>query len=233
MGFTTKAHHWRTAISSRCRCRHRCSARLMSGLPSNPRISTRIFSRDLEKIGFKLDFGEDGTGWQFKYLTRGGGYYFNVGCSDMLIEGKIRLIQFDDIAGFTPDGARLMSGDTLAADLIVLSTGYRPQEELVEKLFGAVVAERVGPIWGFGDELELRNMYCRHRSGGSLLHCRQFRAEPYLLKVLGIANQGSPTQRVRPVCSVQFRQIPGSLEFDPASSGRNRRACLSWPRNHQ
>ena len=24
-------------------------------------------------VGFKLDFGEDGTGWQFKYLTRGGG----------------------------------------------------------------------------------------------------------------------------------------------------------------
>ena len=116
---------------------------------------------DLEKIGFKLDFGEDGTGWQFKYLTRGGGYYFNVGCSDLLIEGKIRLIQFDDILEFTADSVQLISGDTLAADLIVLSTGYRPQEELVEKLFGAIVAERVGPIWGFGDELELRNMYCR------------------------------------------------------------------------
>jgi hypothetical protein len=36
----------------------------------------------LKRVGFKLDFGEDGTGWQFKYLTRGGGYYFNVGCSD-------------------------------------------------------------------------------------------------------------------------------------------------------
>src|SRR5262249_54690485 len=33
----------------------------------------------LERVGFKLDFGEGGTGWQFKYLTRGGGYYFNVG----------------------------------------------------------------------------------------------------------------------------------------------------------
>jgi hypothetical protein len=32
----------------------------------------------LERKGFRLDFGEDGTGWQFKYLTRGGGYYFNV-----------------------------------------------------------------------------------------------------------------------------------------------------------
>src|SRR5258708_204146 len=29
--------------------------------------------------GFRLDYGEDDTGWQFKYLTRGGRSYFNVG----------------------------------------------------------------------------------------------------------------------------------------------------------
>src|SRR6185436_573145 len=33
----------------------------------------------LKRKGFRLDDGDDGTGWQFKYLTRGGGYYFNVG----------------------------------------------------------------------------------------------------------------------------------------------------------
>ena len=51
----------------------------------------------LRAIGFKLDFGEDNTGWQFKYLTRGGGYYFNVGCSDLLIRREIALKQFADI----------------------------------------------------------------------------------------------------------------------------------------
>jgi putative flavoprotein involved in K+ transport len=33
----------------------------------------------LTERGFRLDFGDDAAGWQFKYLTRGGGYYFNVG----------------------------------------------------------------------------------------------------------------------------------------------------------
>ena len=42
----------------------------------------------LERVGFKLDFGEDDTGWQFKYLTRGGGYYFNVGCSDLSLQAR-------------------------------------------------------------------------------------------------------------------------------------------------
>src|SRR5947209_6502488 len=54
----------------------------------------------LSAKGFKLDYGENGTGWQFKYLTRGGGYYFNVGCSNLVISGEIALKQFSDIDGF-------------------------------------------------------------------------------------------------------------------------------------
>jgi cation diffusion facilitator CzcD-associated flavoprotein CzcO len=132
----------------------------------------------LARVGFKLDFGDEGTGWQFKYLTRGGGYYFNVGCSDLIVEGEIGLMQFSDIDGFVAEGARLRSGETLAADLIVLATGYKGQEHLVRKLFGDDVAGRVGPIWGFGDEQELRNMFMRTPQpglwfiAGSLAQCR-------------------------------------------------------------
>ena len=90
----------------------------------------------LARIGFKLSDGEDGTGWQFLYLTRGGGYYFNVGCSDLIADGKIRLLQFADIEGFARDGARLRSGENLPLDLVVMATGYKGQEALVRKLFG-------------------------------------------------------------------------------------------------
>jgi putative flavoprotein involved in K+ transport len=54
----------------------------------------------------------------------------------------------------------------LAADLIVLATGYKGQDVLVRKLFGDAVADRVGPIWGFGDEEELRNMFTRTPQAG-------------------------------------------------------------------
>ena len=132
----------------------------------------------LERVGFKLDFGDEGTGWQFKYLTRGGGYYFNVGCADLVASGAIRLKQFADIDAFTPEGVRMKNGEALAADLIVLATGYKPQEHLVQKLLGEEVAARVGPIWGFGDGQELRNMYARTGQpglwfiAGSLAQCR-------------------------------------------------------------
>jgi cation diffusion facilitator CzcD-associated flavoprotein CzcO len=132
----------------------------------------------LARVGFKLDFGDGGTGWQFKYLTRGGGYYFNVGCSDLVAGGAIRLIQFSDIDSFVADGVRMKSGESLPADLIVLATGYKGQEYLVRKLFGEQVAHRVGPIWGFGEGHELRNMYTRTAQpglwfiAGSLAQCR-------------------------------------------------------------
>lgn len=132
----------------------------------------------LERKGFKLDYGDDGTGWQFKYLTRGGGYYFNVGCSDLIVNGEVGLVQFSDIAEFVPEGARMRSGELLAADLIVLATGYKGQDVLVRKLFGDDVAARVGPIWGFGNEEELRNMFTRTPQpglwfiAGSFAQCR-------------------------------------------------------------
>ncbi len=132
----------------------------------------------LARVGFRLDFGDDGTGWQFKYLTRGGGYYFNVGCSELIVSGEIGLVQFSDIAEFVADGARLRDGKMLHADLIVLATGYKGQEHLVRKLFGHHVAARVGPIWGFGQELELRNMFARTAQpglwfiAGSFAQCR-------------------------------------------------------------
>ncbi|SDI42861.1 Predicted flavoprotein CzcO associated with the cation diffusion facilitator CzcD [Bradyrhizobium sp. Rc2d] len=132
----------------------------------------------LQRVGFKLDFGEASTGWQFKYLTRGGGYYFNVGCSNLIIEGAIKLKQFSDIESFVTEGARMKDGSIIPADLIVLSTGYKPQEYLVRKLFGDAIADRVGPVWGFGDGFELRNMYARTKQpglwfiAGSLAQCR-------------------------------------------------------------
>jgi putative flavoprotein involved in K+ transport len=72
----------------------------------------------------------------------------------------------------------MKSGETLAADLIVLATGYKGQQHLVRKLFGDEVAERVGPIWGFGEDQELRNMFMRTPQpglwfiAGSLAQCR-------------------------------------------------------------
>jgi cation diffusion facilitator CzcD-associated flavoprotein CzcO len=133
---------------------------------------------DLARAGFKIDT-EDQTGWQFKYLQRGGGYYFNVGCSDLIVEGKIALAHYSDIEEFVGEGARTRGGKLIPADLVVLATGYTGPEQLVRKLFGDAVADRVGPVWGIDEERqELRNMWMRTGQpglwfiAGSFAQCR-------------------------------------------------------------
>jgi hypothetical protein len=143
----------------------------------------------LERKGFRLTDGEDGTGWQFMYLTRGGGYYFNVGCSELIVEGKIGLAPFAQLETLLP-----------RTDLVVLATGYKGQEALVSKLFGDEVAQRVGPIWGFGEGQELRNMFTRTAQpglwfiAGSFAQCRIY--SKYLALQIEAAEAGLPMPRV-------------------------------------
>ena len=149
----------------------------------------------LERIGFRLEFGEDGTGWPLKYRTRGGGYYFNVGCSDLLVQGKIGLIQYADIAHFTPTGVTLNDGRTLPADLAVLATGYKGPDHLVGTLFGPEIAARVGQVWGFDANQELANMWMPTAqpglwfTGGSFSQCRMY--SRHLAMQIKLAELGS------------------------------------------
>jgi putative flavoprotein involved in K+ transport len=132
----------------------------------------------LEARGFRLHYGEDDTGFQMMYLRRGGGYYFNVGCSELIAAGKIGLLQFDDIDRFVAQGARLKDGRIVPADLIVLATGYKNQQDSVRLYLGDEIADRIGPVWGFDDGGELRDMWRRTAqpglwfTAGSLAQCR-------------------------------------------------------------
>jgi len=121
----------------------------------------------LTNVGFRLDFGEDETGWPLKFRTRGGGYYFNVGCSDLIADRSIGLIQATDIKQFTSHGLELADGSVVKADLVVLGTGFKGHDHIVRTHFGDEVADRVGPIWGLSPEShELRNMWTRTSQPG-------------------------------------------------------------------
>jgi putative flavoprotein involved in K+ transport len=151
------------------------------------RVATQT-SKDVDKdlldglnaAGFRTNDGIDDCGFQMTYLQRGGGYYFNVGCSDLIAAGEIKVLAYDQIDRFCADGAKLTSGEVLGADLIVMATGYKNQQATACVLLGDAVADRVGPVWGFGDEGELNNMWKRTPqpglwfTAGSLAQCRIF-----------------------------------------------------------
>jgi putative flavoprotein involved in K+ transport len=113
----------------------------------------------LRKRGFKLTSGPEGEGWQIMYGNRGGGYYFDAGCSQMIVDGRIGLLQFADIERFGPDGACMKDGTVRKADLIVLATGYKGQKEAVRPILGDEITDRIGPVWGFDREGELAGMW--------------------------------------------------------------------------
>lgn len=136
--------------------------------------------RGLRETGFALDFGEDGSGFLMKYHRYGGGYYINVGASDLIIGGKIKIRQGTEIERVHDRTVHFTDGTSAPFDLVVLATGYQNMRESVRAIFGNEIADRVGPVWGFDDEGEPRAMWKPTGqpglwlAGGSLQQCRPY-----------------------------------------------------------
>ena len=126
------------------------------------------FYARLEKAGFKLTFGEDNTGIGPMYLRRGSGYYIDVGASELIADGRIKLRSGVEIERLTEDSVVLNDGTELKADLVVYATGYGSMNQWAAELISPEVADKVGKCWGLGSgtakdpgpwEGELRNMW--------------------------------------------------------------------------
>jgi putative flavoprotein involved in K+ transport len=125
------------------------------------------FYAGLEKSGFQLWQGEDDTGFFMAYYRRAAGYYIDVGGSELIANGEVKLAH-GEIGAITADGVRMANGSFLPADVIVYATGYRPMHEWVSQLISPEVSRKVGPCWGLGSDTagdpgpwqgELRNMW--------------------------------------------------------------------------
>ncbi|CAN5407843.1 NAD(P)/FAD-dependent oxidoreductase [soil metagenome] len=122
----------------------------------------------LRARGFLLDFDKDDTGIAGKYPRRASGYYIDVGASDLIADGEIKLCSGVGVAGIEGNAVILSSGERLPADVIVYATGYGPMNGWAEMLISKEVADRIGPCWGLGSDTpmdpgpwegELRNMW--------------------------------------------------------------------------
>jgi putative flavoprotein involved in K+ transport len=125
------------------------------------------FYAQLEAVGFDLDFGVDGSGLFVKYLRRGSGYYIDVGASQLIIDGRVKL-QSGEVSKITGNAVVLNDGTELEADLIVYATGYGSMNGWLADLVSPEIADKVGKCWGYGSDTpkdpgpwegELRNMW--------------------------------------------------------------------------
>ena len=193
----------------------------------------------LEKRGFRLTFGEDDTGFQMMYLRRGGGYYFNVGCSDMIVDGRIKLLQYDAIEKFEAGGARLKDGTLREAELVVVATGYENQQETVRHYMGDAIADRIGKVWGFDAGGELANMWRPTAqpglwfTAGSLAQCRiysRYLALQIKAREDGLLGRGSPDP-LRSRAGLKT-SVPARLPTPAASLRRDHPVPLARGRLH-
>ncbi|MFU8825719.1 NAD(P)-binding domain-containing protein [Yoonia sp.] len=109
------------------------------------------FYDGLEKAGFWLDWGDDGSGLFMKYLRRGSGYYIDVGASQLIIDGKVKLKR-GQVKALDETGVILDDGTHLAADLVVYATGYNSMNGWVADLMGQDMADKLGKCWGLGSD---------------------------------------------------------------------------------
>jgi putative flavoprotein involved in K+ transport len=175
------------------------------------------FYAALEKAGFQLDFGADDTGISLKYLRRGSGYYIDIGASQLIIDGRIKLVA-GQVEEITPRGVRLSDGRELPADVIVYATGYGSMNGWVAGLCGQEMADKVGKVWGIGSDTpkdpgpwegEQRNMWKPTQQealwfhGGNLQQSRHY--SQYLALQLKARLEGLPT----PVYALQASHHKG------------------------
>ena len=109
------------------------------------------FYARLEKAGFLLDYGDDGSGLFMKYLRRGSGYYIDVGASELVADGSVQLAH-GAVRELTEDAVVLEDGTELPTDLVVYATGYGSMNGWLRDLISPEVADRVGKVWGLGSD---------------------------------------------------------------------------------
>ena len=163
------------------------------------------FYRRLEQVGFVLDFGEDDSGLFLKYLRRGSGYYIDVGASELVANGDIKLVE-GQVVELTEDEVVLGDGTRLPADVVVYATGYGSMNQLASDIIGQDMADKAGKVWGLGSgttkdpgpwEGELRNMWKPTAQeglwfhGGNLALSRYY--SHYLALQLKARMEGIPT----------------------------------------
>ena len=88
-----------------------------------------------------------------KYLRRGSGYYIDVGASELVANGSVKLNSGVSIERVNPTSVTLTDGTVLPADLLVYATGYGSMNGWLADIISPAVADKVGKCWGLGSEI--------------------------------------------------------------------------------
>lgn len=112
----------------------------------------------LNARGLRTWRGQRGTGNSTLGQTRNGGFYFDAGACEHIINGKIK-VEPGYIERFTEDKVILSGGREREFDLIVFATGFSNLNDSIRDTLGPKVSNSVGPVWGIDEEGEFKSAF--------------------------------------------------------------------------
>ncbi|KAG2068576.1 FAD/NAD(P)-binding domain-containing protein [Suillus decipiens] len=147
----------------------------------------------LRKAGFNLTWetspgsGEVGLDG-FLFNRFGSGAMLDTGCGKLIIEGRVRVKQGQDISHFNKDGITFKDGSKLSADVIVLATGIESIMKTTRALLGNEITDRLlrPEVWGLDSEGELSQVYRPSGHPGLWFAAGPFGTARFFSKHLGL-----------------------------------------------
>lgn len=112
----------------------------------------------LTHAGYRYDLGVDGAGAISKILNGPGGYYIDVGCAELIADGKIAMTH-SGVGRFTSEGVVFEDGKSGSFDLVVLATGYTTMLDTARKVLGNEAADRCKKVWGLDENGEISGIW--------------------------------------------------------------------------
>ncbi|KAK5455823.1 hypothetical protein LTS15_005140 [Exophiala xenobiotica] len=112
----------------------------------------------LNARGLRTWRGQRGTGNTTLGQTRNGGFYFDAGACEHIINGKIK-VEPGYIERFTEDKVILNDSREREFDLVVFATGFSNTIDSIRATLGEKVASGCGSIWGIDEEGEYKTAF--------------------------------------------------------------------------
>ncbi|KAJ7052265.1 FAD/NAD(P)-binding domain-containing protein [Mycena amicta] len=140
--------------------------RMAVGITQRLKGIDRELHDGLAKAGMKLTWemtpggGEVGLlGFLFDRVASG--TLMDMGCGQLIIDGKVKIKQGVEITHIDPDGVVFADGSKIEADVVVLATGYTPIIDHYTAIFGRNSEHPSAEmqVWGMDHEGEIRRAY--------------------------------------------------------------------------
>lgn len=178
----------------------------------------------LTAAGFALRYGEASEGLYKQYITVGGGYYIDVGASQLIADGKIKVKRDEGgVKSFNRDSVVLAGGEKVKADIVVLATGFENMRTTARKLVGDRVADRLKDVWGLDEEGEMNAV--SPPSQASLTSSQH--NKPLLMTTDECRCGGTAGTRTSSTWAVTSCSVDSTVDSWRCRSRRSRRASMS------